>query len=69
MLFIICGIQLTVSQDKSLTEFNFETELIKPVKVVKIKEDHYFIDFGKAFFGTLSIESDMAQKDIRWLCI
>jgi hypothetical protein len=62
-LLIICSIQLTVSQDKSLTEFNFETELIKPTKVIKVKEGHYFIDFGKAFFGTLSIESEMAQTD------
>lgn len=62
-LFIICSIQLAVSQDASLTKFNFETELIAPVKVIKIKEGHYFINFGKAFFGTLSIESTTTQKD------
>jgi len=62
-LLLSVAFQYINAQDTNLTKFNFETELIAPVKVIKIKEGHYFIDFGKAFFGTLNIESKTSQKD------
>src|SRR4051812_45295528 len=31
--------------------------------VVKIKEGHYFIDFGRAAFGTIQLKFSAQQKD------
>lgn len=45
------------------TENDFETELIKPLKVKKLGEGHYFIDFGKAYFGTVVMRSKKQQND------
>lgn len=41
----------------------FECTIIKPRAIVKISDDHYFIDFGKAFFGTVLIRSKQVQHD------
>jgi len=38
------------------TRNKFQTELIKPSKVVKVADKHYFADFGKDAFGTLILE-------------
>ncbi|WP_165732091.1 family 78 glycoside hydrolase catalytic domain [Polaribacter sp. 20A6] len=45
------------------TKNDFETELVKPVKVIKVAEGHYFIDFGKAYFGTVVMHSKKQQND------
>ena len=45
------------------TENDFETELIKPVQVIKVGKGHYFIDFGKAYFGKVILRSKKKQKD------
>jgi hypothetical protein len=44
-------------------ENDFETELNKAQRVVKVGEGHYFIDFGKAYFGTLVLHSKQLQND------
>ncbi|WP_372755652.1 alpha-L-rhamnosidase C-terminal domain-containing protein [Labilibaculum sp.] len=45
------------------TEKDFETELIKAQRVIKVGEGHYFIDFGKAYFGTVVLHSKQLQSD------
>ena len=51
------------AQNEKLISAKFETTINKPAKILKVGEGHYFIDFGKAFFGTLRIESKVNQKD------
>lgn len=63
VLLILGTFQYINAQHDDLTKPKFETEINEPVKIIKIGNEHYFVDFGKAFFGTLSIESESAQKD------
>ena len=46
-----------------IPETAFQTVLNAPVDVIQKGEGHYFIDFGKSFFGTVQILSKVAQKD------
>lgn len=41
----------------------FLTELIKPVKVIKVADKHYFADFGKDAFGTLVLEFSPVREE------
>jgi len=41
----------------------FQTKLIEPEKIVKIAEEHYFVDFGKDAFGTLVLELNPVSND------
>ncbi len=41
----------------------FISTLIKPEKLIKIADNHYFIDFGKDAFGTLFLEINPVEKD------
>ncbi|WP_430931267.1 alpha-L-rhamnosidase C-terminal domain-containing protein [Saccharicrinis sp. 156] len=45
------------------TENDFEIKYNKAERVVKLGEGHYFIDFGKAYFGTVVLHSKQLQKD------
>lgn len=45
------------------SENYFQKELISPVKITKIDESRYFVDFGKAAFGTLNFEYNATTKD------
>lgn len=45
------------------TANKFQTSLIKPVKVEKIADNHYFTDFGRDAFGTLELEINPAEND------
>jgi hypothetical protein len=50
------------SQNNIVTsEAFFETTLNKPIKIQKVDKGHYFIDFGRAFFGTLLINAKHGQ--------
>ncbi|MGQ1947740.1 alpha-L-rhamnosidase-related protein [Geofilum sp. OHC36d9] len=44
-------------------ENDFEWELISPRQIVEVGQGHYFIDFGKAYFGTVVLRSKRDQKD------
>ena len=46
-----------------IPETAFQTVLNAPVDVIQKGEGHYFIDFGKSFFGTVQILSKVAQND------
>ncbi len=41
----------------------FRSELIKPVKMTKVEDDHFFIDFGKDAFGKLLLNFSPTVKD------
>lgn len=63
-IFILLFISVIVvnaqnTEDKEV----LETTLIKPKKITKIKEGHYFIDFGRAFFGKVQVKSEIAQNE------
>lgn len=61
ILILFLGLFLRVNSQCIIT--TFESELIKPCKVVKINESHCFIDFGKAYFGTIYINPKSTQHD------
>jgi hypothetical protein len=42
---------------------SFQSSLVEPKSIVKVGDNHYFIDFGKAAFGTLSLMTKSHQKD------
>ncbi len=46
------------------TRNKFQNELIKPEKVIKVADKHYFIDFGKDAFGTLVLEFSPIAEEI-----
>ncbi len=45
------------------TPNRFISKLIRPEKLLKISDNHYFIDFGKDAFGTLVIELNPTNAD------
>lgn len=61
MIFFLSVV--SVQAQKSVNPSLLETTLYSPQEIIKIGEDHYFIAFEKAFFGTVVIESTTAQMD------
>ncbi|WP_434036674.1 family 78 glycoside hydrolase catalytic domain [Formosa sp. 4Alg 33] len=63
-ILIVLGTFLKVqAQDYTEVKAKFEHNLHQPVNIQKLGDGHYFIDFGKAYFGTLSIKAKASQKD------
>ncbi len=54
---------VVVQAQNSVKPSQLETTLYSPKEVIKIDENHYFVDFGKAFFGTVLVESKKSQND------
>ncbi len=50
-------------QDNLSKEARFESVINAPVEIVQVSKHHYLIDFGKAYFGTVLIESADGQDD------
>ena len=48
---------------ESNNEDLFESSIIEPVRVIKKSNIHYFFDFGKAAFGTLTIKIKLPLKN------
>ncbi|WP_163416832.1 SDR family NAD(P)-dependent oxidoreductase [Flagellimonas sp. HSM57] len=44
-------------------ETAFQTVLNTPVDIIQKGKGHYFVDFGKSFFGTVQIQSKVTQND------
>lgn len=61
MFFLLTNI--VVQAQNSVKSPQLETTLYSPKEIIKIGKGHYFLDFGKAFFGTVIIESKKAQND------
>jgi hypothetical protein len=65
LIFIFCChsvIGLSQNQKKeAITEF--ESSINSPQKIIKVAQGHYFIDFGKAYFGTLILRAKQNQND------
>jgi hypothetical protein len=47
----------------STTANRFQSALIKPEKIVKLADTHYFVDFGRDAFGTLVLEINPPEND------
>jgi alpha-L-rhamnosidase len=47
----------------SLVENQFQSALLSPQRIVKVSENHYFIDFGKDAFGTVVLTMKSLQTD------
>jgi hypothetical protein len=45
------------------TTNRFQSALIKPEKIVRLSDTHYFVDFGKDAFGTLILEINPHEND------
>lgn len=52
-----------IDAQNKIENLDIQTSLISPQKITKISNDHYFIDFGEDFFGTIQINSKTAQND------
>ena len=67
LLILLClfsNIYLHAKTSKSIDVTpHFQSEKINPQTIIKVGENHYFIDFGKDAFGTLSITSKSEIKD------
>jgi len=63
LLIAVGACQNTKVQNKDISKPKFVTSFYEPVKITKLDEGHYFIDFGLAFFGTLSLKSNIPQQD------
>ncbi|WP_372755663.1 family 78 glycoside hydrolase catalytic domain [Mariniflexile sp.] len=63
---LLLSLTLAATQIKAQNkaeEFEIKTSLINPQKISKIGDGHYFIDFGKAFFGNIEITSKTKHSD------
>ena len=65
--YILCLFTLvafsSLGAQTSTKDLDLETSLIEPQRIIKISDSHYFIDFGKAFFGNVEITSNESQND------
>ncbi|SDE58227.1 family 78 glycoside hydrolase catalytic domain [Cellulophaga baltica] len=62
LLLFVTFITNNQAQDRS-EKIQLETTLVAPKTITKLGEGSYLIDFGKAFFGTVQLESKKAQND------
>jgi alpha-L-rhamnosidase len=47
----------------STTANRFQSTLVKPVKIFRLSDTHYFVDFGRDAFGTLILEIKPSEND------
>jgi len=47
----------------SATANRFQSSYVKPERIIKITDNHYFVDFGRDAFGTLALEINPSQND------
>lgn len=59
--FFISVITLNAQNNKQ--DIALEVSFIKPQKIIKVKEGHFFVDFGRAYFGTVVLKSSERQKE------
>ncbi|SFB88180.1 alpha-L-rhamnosidase [Algibacter lectus] len=63
-ILIVLGAFLKLqAQDYNEVKAKLEYSQHKPVKIEKLGHGHYFIDFGKAYFGTVTLKPHVSQKD------
>ncbi|GAA3638325.1 family 78 glycoside hydrolase catalytic domain [Flavivirga jejuensis] len=62
LLFLLACV-LNINAQNNIEQVALKTSLVKPQKITKIKEGHYLIDFGRAFFGTVQIKAKNTQND------
>lgn len=53
-----------MAQEQSLKSYiKFQSYQVAPVSLIQVKENHYFIDFGKDAFGTVVLFAESQQTD------
>ena len=55
--------QTGTGENYKTTQNRFLSTMVKPWNIIKVSDQHYFIDFGKDAFGTLVLEITPAKKD------
>lgn len=63
IVVLFCSISSVSIVAQDIVDKGFQSSLIAPLKVIKVGEGHYFIDFGKAAFGTLVLNFKTPQKE------
>ena len=63
LLFLSFLHQVSAQEYFNVSDDNFQTAFNEPLKVIEVGDGHYFIDFGKAYFGTLELTSKASQQD------
>ncbi|MHA7943823.1 alpha-L-rhamnosidase-related protein [Formosa sp. 3Alg 14/1] len=63
LLFSLAFVCFQAKSQHKTDKLDIESSLIRPQEIIKIGNGHYFIDFGKAFFGTVEITSKETQHD------
>ncbi|WP_158847959.1 alpha-L-rhamnosidase C-terminal domain-containing protein [Algibacter sp. L1A34] len=63
LLIILVVAYLNLGAQNSTDKIDLESSLIQPKNIIKISDGHYFIDFGKAFFGNVEITPKAGQND------
>lgn len=63
LLLLFYNLSLLFSQIKHLNPKDFVIIYNVPKKILKLSDDHYFIDFGKAYFGTVALKFTTDYKD------
>src|SRR5690606_4623564 len=62
--YLFCSYKsVAQTNNDNLKNARFQTTLIAPKRVTKVKDNPYFIDFGKDAFGTLVLTFKSPQKD------
>ncbi len=60
---IVSSSNISAQSNRIVSEIKFETVKIPPLKTIKVGEGHYFVDFGKAYFGTIELLSSISQTN------
>lgn len=60
---LLCSTNATAQNNPLVLENEFESILVTPVRTTKLATGHYFIDFGKAYFGTVELIAKVSQQD------
>jgi len=62
MLVVVCSMcigSISAQTSSMMSESDIEMSDHSPVRVKRIAEGHYFMDFGKAYFGTVVMQTDL----------
>ncbi|HTN20238.1 MAG TPA: alpha-L-rhamnosidase C-terminal domain-containing protein [Pelobium sp.] len=63
-IYLFCSNNSLAQTDTDNVENDqFQTTLVAPKKIIKVKDHHYFIDFGKDAFGKLILNLKSPQTD------
>lgn len=64
-ILVLCTLVIFSNLGAQNTTENLDLQysLIQPKRIIKISDSHYFVDFGKAYFGNVEITATQSQND------